>query len=193
MPIIASRASAAYGAGFAAVTTVPYAGPFGAYDALASISVPSGGVNSVTFAGIPTGYKHLQIRARHLYTGSGANMIVRYNGSAISNSISHYLYGTGGGVTDSGNDSTNSIISFQSGASTTNFCLAVYDILDYASTSKNKTLRGVVGQEMNGSGIIGLVSGLAVTTSPISSLTFSYSGGTANFQEFTQFALYGVK
>ena len=35
----------------------------GNYDALATVTVPSGGLSSITFAGIPTtGYSHLQIR-----------------------------------------------------------------------------------------------------------------------------------
>ena len=38
-----------------------YGGPYGAYDSLATVTVPSGGVASVTFAGIPSGYQHLHI------------------------------------------------------------------------------------------------------------------------------------
>jgi hypothetical protein len=35
----------------------------GNYDALGTVTVPSGGLSSVTFAGIPqTGYSHLQVR-----------------------------------------------------------------------------------------------------------------------------------
>ena len=35
----------------------------GSYDALATVTVPSGGVSSITFSAIPqTGYSHLQLR-----------------------------------------------------------------------------------------------------------------------------------
>ena len=38
--------------------------PSGAYDALASVTIPAGQTaTSIVFAGIPSGYKHLQIRA----------------------------------------------------------------------------------------------------------------------------------
>jgi hypothetical protein len=165
-------------------------GPVGAYDALASVTL-SAATASVTFAGIPSGYKHLQIRAMHLYTGTGSNMAVTYNGGTFANSYSHFLYGNGSSATSS-NDTTGPIISFQSGTTSTSFCVAIYDLLDYASTNKNKTLRGLVGQDVNGSGIVGLISALGVNTSAINSLTFTYTNA-ANFVTNTSFALYGVK
>jgi hypothetical protein len=47
-----------------------YDGPFGAYDSLATVTL-SADAASVTFAGIPSGYKHLQIRAIHKPSTSG--------------------------------------------------------------------------------------------------------------------------
>ena len=164
--------------------------PQGAYDALATVTVPSGGAASVSFVGIPTGYKHLQIRAMHLYSGSGANMVCSYNSGSFNNVISHFVYGTGSSAL-SGSDTTP-IISFQSGSTSTAFCVAVYDFLDYANTNKNKTMRGLIGQDTNGAGIVGLVSALATNTSAINALTFSYAGGDT-FRQYTQFALYGVR
>ena len=70
--------------------------PQGAYDSLATVTVPSGGVASVTFAGIPSGYKHLQIRALYKVnnTNSGSSRIT-YNGDSGNNYSSHYLIGDG--------------------------------------------------------------------------------------------------
>ena len=108
MPIIATRASAAYGAGFAAITAVPYLGPFGAYDALASVSVPSGGLASVTFAGIPTDYKHLEIRmfAKFTVLTSGR---VRFNNDSSAIYSGHSFHGAGSnpvGVTSSSSETS---------------------------------------------------------------------------------------
>ena len=36
--------------------------PQGAYDALSTVTVPAGGVATITFAGIPNTYKHRQLR-----------------------------------------------------------------------------------------------------------------------------------
>jgi hypothetical protein len=192
MPIIASRASAAYGAGFAAITAPSYAAPIGAYDSLATITVGASSVSSITFAGIPSGYKHLQIRAMHLYSNTGDNMVLSYNNGAFTNTRSHFVYGTGSAAAAGTDTSGGGIISFQSGSTSTAFCVAVYDFLDYADTSKNKTMRGLIGQDLNGSGIVGLVSAFANTTTAINALTFTYNGG-ANFVANTTFALYGVK
>lgn len=168
----------------------PLWSPEGAFDALATVTSPSGGLASVTFTGIPTGYKHLQIRAMHLYSGSGANLRVTYN-SGSANAITHFAYGSGSS-TGAGNDSTDRIITFQSGATSTAFCVAVWDILDYSSTSKAKVLKGLVGQDTNGAGIVGIVSGLNTSTDAINSLTLSYASG-ATIQQYSSFALYGVK
>lgn len=161
------------------------------YESIATVTVGSGGQSSVTFSSIPSTYKHLQVRAMHLYTGSGANMVLSYNSGAFNNVISHYTYGNGSSVTSSA-DSSTAIISLQSGATTTDFCVAIYDILDYTNTSKNKTLRGLVGQDRNGSGAVAMISALATNTSAINALTFTYAGGPS-FQQYTQFALYGIK
>jgi hypothetical protein len=193
MPIIAGRASAAYGAGFGKLLSAGGVfAPVSAFDALSTVVVPSGGLTSITFAGIPqTGYEHLQIRATHLYTGSGANMIASFNNGSFVNSRSHFIYGEGSTATGS-QDTAGPIISFQSGTTSTAFCAGVWDFLDYTNSSKNKTMRCLVGQDKNGSGIIGFLSALAVNTSPINAITFSYAGG-ASFIENTQFSLYGVK
>ena len=68
------------------------AGPVGAYDALATVTVGSGGVSSITFAGIPTGYKHLQIRQIAKSTNTGGYILLRPNNdSTYTNFYWHYL------------------------------------------------------------------------------------------------------
>jgi hypothetical protein len=188
MPIIAGRASAAYGAGFGAVTNI-YAGPFGAYDALASAIVPSGGLSSVTFAGIPTGYKHLQLRTfvQQASTGGYTQMIL----SGATFVRRHNVQGDGSAAS-SGSDTTNApgIFStvFSSGSSI--FAANILDILDYNSTN-NKVTRSLGGFDTNGGGFSTLFSSLYTSTSAVNSITLNAI--TQNFTEYTQFALYGVK
>jgi hypothetical protein len=192
MPIIAGRASAAYGAGFGKLLSAGGVfAPVSAFDALGTVIVPSGGLASITFAGIPQNYSHLQVRAYHLYSNSGANIFATFNNGDFANVYSHFLVGNGTNPPVSGNDPTGRIISFQSGNTSTAFCSAIYDFLDYNSSSKNKTMRGFVGQDVNGAGGVGLLSALAVSTTPINAITFTYNGGS--FIENTRFALYGVK
>jgi hypothetical protein len=205
MPIIAGRASAAYGAGFAAVTTVPFA-PIGAFDALSTVIVPSGGLESITFAGIPqTGYSHLQIRATIGRAAAGNNQLVllRFNGDPIDVTGKykiHHLYGLGSGIAATDfNNSTSGSLGLRADNSTNTFMAVVADILDYNNTSKNTTVRSFWGFDTNGVansvpqlGNVGITSTLYKDTSSINRITIQ--GFNANvFPEYSKFSLYGVK
>jgi hypothetical protein len=174
------------------------AGPQGAYDALATVTVPSGGVATVTFAGIPTGYKHLQIRylarsGRSRVANSG--MVMRLNGSY--GTYSHSLTGDGAATpsASAGAPSINGIFLEAPGVSATSgfFGTGIIDILDYASGTKNPTVRALSGDDCNGSGRLTLGSQFVNSTAAISSLTFETVDGSTNIQEYSSFALYGVK
>jgi hypothetical protein len=201
MPIIATRASAAYGAGFAAITAPAYLGPFGAYDSLATTTLSSA-ASSVTFAGIPTGYKHLQIRmlTKTSSTGTGGpNLVATFNGdSTYTNYRSHYLTADGVNTPTAGAVSSSGYYllvgnTLENNASYTSmFGAMVVDILDYANTNKNKTVRSIYGHDRNGSGEVGFNSSLWMSTAAVSSVSISIVGGT-NFVTNSSFALYGVK
>jgi hypothetical protein len=171
--------------------------PEGAYDSLATVTVPSGGVASVTFAGIPTGYKHLQVRflGRDNRASTQDTLLMRFNSDSGSNYRIHYLYGDGstagaGGFAGTGIE-VYRIAAASSGASM--FGAGVVDILDYTSVNKNKTTRSLAGLDMNGSGEIVLGSGLwFATPAAINSITLLPTNGTL-FSEYSSFALYGVK
>jgi hypothetical protein len=63
--------------------------------------------------------------------------------------------------------------------------------LDYANTNKYKTLRTLNGSDANGSGVVQLRSGLWMSSSAINAITLSTSAG--NFNQYSSFALYGIK
>lgn len=165
--------------------------PSGAYDSIATTTVGAGGTSSITFSSIPSTYTHLQIRGLSL-NSANVDYVLRYNGDSGSNYRGHVLYGDGSsaiaantfGGTYTGND-----IAFNSG--TTYPVAFVTDILDYANTNKNKTLRGLYGTDANGSGQIVLISGLWMNTSAVTSITITAVSGT--FSQYSSFALYGVK
>lgn len=169
--------------------------PAGAYDSLATVTVPSGGLSSITFAGIPTGYKHLQIRyiVRDTYAATYDYAAMRFNG-ATSGYSWHYIQGNGSGVSASAGVSAsyirNGIMPYASDTANA-FGTGIVDVLDYASTTKYKTTRTLNGFDGNGSGAVTFNSGSYQSTDAISSITF-YSVGTA-FAQYSQFALFGVK
>lgn len=161
----------------------------GSYDALASYTVPSGGVASITFAGLPTGgqYTHLQLRGS--YTNAGlTNLTMTLNGS-VNSTYYHYLFGNGSSATAGA--TTNNIFTIQFGNASNILYGSVTDILDYASTTKNKTIRTLGGADFNGSGGVYLSSNLYSTTSAINSITIT--GQSHNFAQYSQFALYGIR
>jgi hypothetical protein len=167
----------------------------GSYDSLATVTVPSGGVASITFAGIPTGYKHLQIRAiGKSSTTSDQDLYWRYNGDTSAAYSIHYLLGNGSGAFAAGAGS-NTFIRTNSFATrstyTSMYGATVIDILDYASSSKNKTSRHLTGSDNNGSGQVVFDSGCWYNTAPITSILLY--PGSGNFAEYSSFALYGIK
>ena len=171
--------------------------PAGAYDALATVTVPSGGAASITFAGIPTGYKHLQIRwlARDNFGSQGSDANIRFNSDSSASYSWHQLLGDGSTAQSYASTSQTAA---RAGAITgttggTNvFATTVLDILDYASTTKNKTIKNLAGFDGNGFGFVALNSASWMNTSAISTITITPRVGTT-FSEFSQFALYGVK
>ena len=178
--------------------------PDGAYDSLATVTVGSGGVASITFAGIPSTYKHLQIRAlvqetRATYGISEFNLT--FNSDSGANYSHHGLWGDGGSASASGNASTN-FIRVGNGTFGTNtgasFGAGIIDILDYANTSKYKTMRALTGVDVNGTvggigGRVGLFSGAWYNTSTVSSFVLTPASPATDFTQYSQFSLYGVR
>jgi hypothetical protein len=167
------------------------------YVSISTVTVGSGGSATVTFSSIPATYKHLQIRyiARGTRASNYIDISTRYNSDTGNNYYSlHQLYGDGSSAA-SDVDSTASLIksgySAAANQSASIFGTGVIDILDYSNTNKYKTQRSLIGIDNNGSGYIMLRSGLWMSTSAISNISFFPDGG--NFAEYTQFALYGIK
>jgi len=133
--------------------------PDGAYDSLATVTVGTA-VSSITFAGIPNTYKHLQIRLSARVTGSttDSNIVAYFNADTTAgNYPQHVLYGEGSAASSgySPNDPNLAIGRTPGASSSANiFGLGVADILDYTNTNKNKTVRALSGQDQNGSGIV---------------------------------------
>ena len=172
--------------------------PAGAYDALATVTVPSGGVASVTFAGIPTGYKHLQIRYLANFTGTSVGYsqpYCQFNSDTATNYDNHALYGTGSAAGASYFAAGGAYAAWIPDSAYANtFGAGVIDILDYANTNKNKTMRTLGGFNRNfnasANELVGLTSALWRNTAAITSIDIK---GTTTFSQYSQFALYGIK
>ena len=170
----------------------------GNYDALGTVTVPSGGLSSVTFAGIPqTGYSHLQLRILARSNRSAVNidyMELTFNSDTAANYSFHQLFGDGSTVSVDTSAQNNIIVSRISTAisGVSIFGGVIIDVLDYANTSKYKTTRSLGGVDLNGSGRIYLNSGNWRNTAAITDINITPSSSNI-FVEYSQIALYGVK
>ena len=159
-------------------------------------TVTTSGVKTLTFSSIPSTYKALQVRMMALSVTAGAGAYIQFNGDTASNYATHFLSGNGTAVS-AGGYATQPSITFSGngpGAPTSTYpYVGIVDIQDYASTSKNKTVRAFTGADNNGATIqheVDLSSGLWISTAAISSLTIT---ADYNWSAGSTFALYGVK
>ena len=166
---------------------------FGDYESIATITAGSGGVQSLVFTSIPTGYQHLQIRAvlRSTYGIDQPALSIQLNGTQIDRN--HGLYG--GGSSASAYSGTSGYISHTNGntAPASMFSAIIIDILDYTSTTKNKVVRAFSGGDRNGSGFVEMTSGLEITTSVVSSVGIWEPDTSYKIAQHSTAALYGVK
>lgn len=170
----------------------------GAYFPLQVITVGSAGASSVEFTNIPNTYTHLQVRAigRTARSGnSGDTVAMRFNSDTGNNYARHLLYGDGSAAGTDAATSTSSIVFSRFSAATATASIygtGVVDVLDYANSNKYKTLRSLGGVDLNGSGELYFASGVWMNTNAITSIQM-ISLTSSSFNQYSQFALYGVK
>ena len=165
---------------------------------LISTTILSSSAASVTFSGLGTSaaaYKHLQIRyvAKTSRTGAGEYLVMRFNSdNTLSNYKGHELGGNGTSMYSAPQDNSISRLGRASGTDTANaFGAGISDILDFANTSKNKTVRSLSGYKDTGSESV-LTSFLWLSTTAITSITIT-TDLSNNILTGSRFSLYGLK
>ena len=169
------------------------------YEAIATVTVGSGGASSITFSSIPQTYAHLQIRGidqQYYGVNDRGYTAVQFNGSTSSIYSRHQLWATGGSPNAYATTANNyGYCGFSALVGPTPrsqyFALNIIDILDYTNTNKYKTVRGFGGQDFNGSGDVGIVTSMWPNTAAITSIVIPGINGT--FQQNSTYTLYGIK
>lgn len=174
----------------------------GSYESIATVTVSSA-VASVSFTSIPQTYKHLQIRAiarsTRAVTVEGCWIYMNSdttNSPGSGNYAAHLLTGDGSTagstalVPTQGGMAPAIITAANAPAST--FGVFICDILDYTDTNKFTTARTLTGEDENGAGRIRLNSGVWRNTAAITTIFMDTQGG-GNFDQYSSFALYGIK
>lgn len=168
----------------------------GSFESIATVTVGVGGASSITFASIPQTYTHLQIRGIGRTTRASSDDSLKITLNSDTTYAYHYLLGDGASVSAGAGTSGTSFLQVglpgDSGLANV-FSAMMLDILDYTSVNKAKTVRTIAGYDENGNGIVGLSSGLDYATpTAITSINLSSWNG-ANFKQYSQFALFGLK
>jgi hypothetical protein len=172
------------------------------YESIATVTVGSGGSSAIDFTSIPSTYKHLQIRGItnvSFASNTLGDIRLRVGNGSIdtgSNYARHFLRGEGSGTPAADGFASSAFIATSTtrlaNTDTSTFGAVVIDILDYASTSKNKTVRCLGGVDANGSGYMNLNSGLWINSSNAITHLRLYSND-GNLNQYSQFALYGIR
>ena len=166
----------------------------------------TGASNTITFSSIPSTYKSLQIRIFGKDASTSAQVpataAITFNGAGATYSV-HYMYGasTGGLIANGTGNFAEMQIPYAFPTSRTIapsqvniYGALIVDIIDYASTSKNKTIRTISGVDGN-QAYLGYVaqisSGAWYDTAAVSSI--SIKTNISVFTTGTTMALYGVK
>lgn len=164
----------------------------GAMFHIASATLTSG--TSYTFTNIPSNFKHLQLRmvaADDRGTAYSGNSVFLNNDTAAN-----YSYHSFGWQPSSaqyyGQANYNGLEVTGVGSSPgARFATAVIDILDYASTSKYKTIKATDSQLISTYAFVGFQSALWRSTDAVTSLKFQ--NAASNFRTGSHVALYGIK
>jgi len=172
------------------------------YQSIQTARVLSGTQSTISFTSIPSNFQHLQIRGFaqcNRATFGTDDLNIRFNGDTGSNYAYHRLFGNGA-TPEAGAAASQTFMQVLSGSGTGNgntFGVSIIDILDYANTNKNKTMRTLSGDDLNGTvagfpGYVVLSSGLWQSTSAVTSISIIINTG-ASFTAGTHFALYGIR
>jgi hypothetical protein len=161
------------------------------YTLIASNTVGSGGVASVTFSSIPATYTDLVVKISGRNTSSGDWFNLNFNGST-ANFTGKQLFGTGGAAYSySKTDGTEAYVNNNSSTTASTFSNSEIYIPNYAgSTNKSFSIDSVT--ENNGATAYAvLYAGLWSQTAAITSLTFAPNSNT--LAQYSSFYLYGIK
>jgi hypothetical protein len=172
------------------------------FESIATITA-SGGESTLNFTSIPGTYKHLQIRGIGRLSGTSEGYgysYINFNGGPQA---THALRVQGTSVGSEG--ATSAYYQIPSAMTPSNAPTGAYgaliiDIIDYASTTKPKTIRGFSGYNTNGAALtyyhgVGISSALAtgLGTSALTSVQITSGPFGETFVAGSKYALYGIK
>jgi hypothetical protein len=170
------------------------------YEAIATVTVGSGGAANIEFTSIPNSYTDLAVLicSRSTFTGAEVSEILLTFNSVGGTSYSRrslYSKSDGTGGSNSGSSQANIKIIYHPGALATanTFGNNLIYVPNYASSNNKSVSIDSVAENNAGIGSVGLVltAGLFSSSSAISSVKLEEAN--ANFAQHSSATLYGIK
>ena len=163
------------------------------YEAIATVTVGSGGAANITFSSIPATYTDLvlKISGRH-DTSSDQGIFIKFNGSTSNRS---HRYVAGNGTTPESSSGTDGYIGSIQGTNATasTFNNTEVYIPNYASSNNKSSSIDNVTENNATTAYVNLVAGLWSDSAAITSIAMTVGNGTQNFVQYTTATLYGIK
>ena len=158
------------------------------YEPIATTTLGSAAA-SITFSSIASSWTDLRL----VLVGSGdTNATLRFNSDTAANYSNTRLGGDGTAPESARQTSTTSINTTASeGLPASTPAMVTVDVFSYTG-STNKTVLITHSQDKNGSGWVARAVGLWRSTSAITTISFTATGGTALFNTGTIATLYGI-
>ena len=154
----------------------------------------TGASGIINFTSIPQDYKHLQIRFTAKNSGASQQINLTMNSITSGVYIRHSLLGNSATITSTASTTSQTSIQLIDSMAVSTTASAVnggiIDILDYASTTKNKTIKAIYGM-VDSNTKITLASGLYGQTTAVTGITLTANAN--NFAAISRFSLYGIR
>jgi hypothetical protein len=173
------------------------AGAPGAFESIATLS-GTGSSATISFSSIPSTYKHLQLRYNaRCASGAITDHYIRLNGDTGSNYARHWIFAldSGGPYVSAASTTTPPSMGYIQGYDTNPTTAGIVDIIDYQSTSKNKTIRYITGgveQQTSSQGALTIGSALWMNNvNAINQIEIVIA--SSNWSTSSTFSLYGIK
>jgi hypothetical protein len=131
-------------------------------------------------------YKHLQLRTSTRSANSDGGLSMAFNSDTGNNYSFHALFGDGSTVASVASANRGPFSATYIYTTANQFSGAVIDILDPFSTTKNTTVRSIVGPPF-----ISIFSGAWYNTASVTSITLN--GGPNSMAVGSRLSLYGIK
>ena len=173
-------------------------GNTGSYEVIATSTVVSGGVTSLTFAGIPVGYRNLELYWNMATSVADRDLYINFNGDTSAIYQNFILYANTSGGMASFNLQNQTKLYWGGGTTAVNtMAPGTTTFFNVSSTSTYKSMQAIYSYSANSSSVgssgassINHAGGQYASFNPITSITLSVFSGVIN--EYSNFTLYGV-